>query len=148
MTLHRQFSFEIGENTEVVVPPGQLAFAPFEVKEDDFSLFSLIHTEINSQDSTLLAWFSEEVGGPPMEKNEPQKWNLKRMLIRNYGLMDENATYPDDSKIPCSMSFVKPGSFWLNVLNLSNNNNKFNLSVMDSSSFVDDDDGESHNCDC
>lgn len=146
MSLYRVSEFALEDGTKVKVPAGQLVAARLTVDTETSFTLNLIHSEINAQDLSLRASISKYLGGNPVEGIAPQTWSLHRITNTVVGVMAPDAAYPEHPK--AQVVALPEGSYWLNVLNVSNNPNSFIVGLENTSELVGDADGSSNNCDC
>jgi hypothetical protein len=113
-----------------VIPNGNLFCFDFTIAAGDQKVLSVVLTAgVNNQDHSLLAWVSEQPGGNVMYDKPAylQQWHPNRTD-------GDSVTVYDSNLVTVSADFpfgLTPGSYVLNVLNLTNLINSFSYTLTD-----------------
>lgn len=117
------------EGNSYTVAPGVLQACVLTLPEDAALSVKVVHLATNVQDFSLRCWFSTEPGGNPLSaKLELAEWHPRRKAMDVHNLLTTGATAPS-SELPSYTIIAEPGTYYLNVLNLVNSDNRFYLSI-------------------
>lgn len=114
---------------QYVIPNGNLYAFPFTVAEGEAVNVVVAHTGIGKQDHSLRVWVSAEPGHNPVVDRPIHvvNWYPNRDA-REYVTVYDSALAPPTVPGPLA---VQPGTYFVNVLNLTNSENSFAFELTD-----------------
>lgn len=118
------------QNNLYQLPSGHLAGFYFKIEPGDLFVFQMLQvigtTEFVPQDQSIRCWISRDLSGQSVHLTPPtaNMWHLSALLRDDITVYDVTSVDvpPNTIGVP-----LEPGWYWLNALNLVNQQNTFSF---------------------